>query len=166
MIVVDIGCATHARKPGEESILALCERFGPAWLYGFDPHPALVEETYKVGGTTVETRRLAAWTHDGLVTYSPSDFRPWSSQIAPSGVPAACFDLAAWLTGPLSQDRVILKLDAEGSEFPLLRHLHEQGVDEYLDLILVEWHASKALSESHSSRRRLVRDLRCEVQEW
>ena len=166
MIVVDVGCHDHPAHDGQsqDSIGRLIDRFRPRVLYGFDPHPGLPVGSTLQDGVRVVRERRAAWVHDGIVEfdYTP-DQGPLGSKIregAAGRVP--CFDLAAFLIEQLPQGHIVLKLDAEGAEYPLLARIIDQDVDEFLTLVLVEWHQPR----KWQARRRLERALRCPVQPW
>lgn len=154
MIVVDVGCHTwsHLQPDGsyiyEDSIHPLVERFHPDTLYGFDPSLNNDEE-YELGDTKVILSTKAAWTEDGEIGFKPQRSR---SRVGDGGYQVKCFDLAAFLEG--LDDEVVLKLDIEGSEYPLLMHLGSREVDRNLSLILVEWHEDARVS------------MRCPVEEW
>lgn len=159
-VVVDIGCVPRGR---EESVQRLTERFQPHVLYGFDPDPELVEGVEYVGAdgriTVIIRRRLAAWTYDGV---APIVFDGICTGIDKKGETLAqCFDLAPWLRS-LPVGMVVLKLDCEGAEYPILQRIHKLGIDQHLGRILVEWHPRKT---AHGwGRRRPVLD--CPVEEW
>jgi len=148
--VIDVGCA----KWGEaESIPYLVERFQPRLLIGLDP--AATNDCYFVAGTSVITFGVAAWTHVGEVGYIESGTR---SHISMEGRQVGCFDLGRLVEqfGP----KVILKIDAEGSEYPLLRDIIERKLDEMIQLALVEWH------DPDDGRMDIIRRLSCPYEEW
>ena len=163
MIVVDVGCYAHNNRD-TDSITALCQKFRPELLYGFDPLAADTLHMFEQTGTLVATRQLAAWTRDGEVRFTSAGMQssverpPASPSTEAHGTPemVPCFDLASWLR-TLPGD-VILKIDAEGAEIPLLRRLVAKGVDSRLALVLVEEHP-------HLSSRPLPK-LDCPVREW
>lgn len=164
-IVIDIGCARYG---GDYSIERLIEEFHPDVLYGFDPNPATTDkpagqcEGYDLDGTAVFVERLAAWTHKGEIGYLEDGL---NSCISHSGEPVECFDLADYIRRRPDGAEVILKIDAEGSEYDLLEHLIETGADERLSLAWVEWHDLP--DGTHVSRRvDIERNIRCQVDEW
>jgi FkbM family methyltransferase len=138
VIVVDIGCA---KQESEESVYTLCERFKPALLFGFDPElEAESIERYE-HRTTIIRSRQAAWVSAGSI--------PWISNGIASGVPRGdhpgefevpCFDLIAFLRGLIGH-ALILKMDCEGAEYPIMRALRSSELDRRLELVLVEWHS-------------------------
>jgi FkbM family methyltransferase len=169
-IVVDLGCRGYGE---EESIRKLIERFNPTDLVGFDP---LLQERYILDhyrGTKINLAQSAAWTEEGHLELATGSFREWDAtvMVAKNGRgewtqtrKVRCFDLAEYLS--LLPGRIVLKMDVEGAEFPLLEHLIKQGVDERLELLLVEWHDEKMGSEFTTQRASLLERLRCPVEEW
>lgn len=152
MIVVDVGCHPHG---GEVSVAPLVDRFHPSLLYGFDPFPELVEGVWPIGMTLGVFSRQAAWLHCGTVAYSTDGSR---SRIG-TGLPVACFDFAAWFAA-LPPTGVILKLDCEGAEYVLLDRLITRGLDERLDLLLVEWH------DKPGAETQILDRISCPVELW
>lgn len=133
-VVIDVGCAKYG---GDESIPYLIDEFKPAVLYGFDPSSEVEDRTWTEGDTLVSTRRMAAWTHDGTVGFKPGGLR---GAVHPDGKPVPCIDLAAFVMREARLNDVVLKLDAEGSEYVLLPHLIVTGADRCLKVAWVEWH--------------------------
>jgi FkbM family methyltransferase len=149
VIVVDVGCKTHEK---EESIDTLIHRYAPSVLFGFDPHPQLANDVRNVRGdalaaaaplsaswgTTVVTRRLAAWTRNGYILFEEAGASSRVGSESVSTEVVECFDLAAFI---LTLPRVdVLKIDAEGAEYRLVPHLLRHGIDDHVELLLVEWH--------------------------
>lgn len=151
MIVIDVGCARHGDS---YSIERLVDEFHPETLIGLDPvSPPYIKD---IDGTFVYVMPVAAWTHDGVVGFKPQGT---SGHIAFYAPPVPCVDLADLIDLWSSRDEIILKLDAEGAEYPLLEHLIERGADEKLELAIVEWHPG-------GNRGDIERRLRCETKEW
>lgn len=167
MIVVDVGAM---RQGPEESTLKLVERFQPQVLFGFDPHPDFVEGVATIDGTVVVNRRVAAWTHGGAVRFVEdgicSGVEQDRSETRRSlrtrrSKDVECFILAFLLrTLPAG---VVLKLDCEGAEYPLLSQIAATRADERLALVLVEWHPEET-AHGHFMAERPT--LRCPVEEW
>lgn len=146
MIIVDVGCKGHE---DEESIGPLIRAFKPRILYGFDPHPQLVNREEEIDGCVVVTRRIAAWTHDGRM---PLYVKSSITGIDETGLRGKtdlvqCFNLVGFLEDVCADEvvfaggeQVVLKIDAEGAEYPLLQAIHDRGVDRCLSMVLVEWH--------------------------
>lgn len=182
MIVVDIGCQP---QESEESIFKLCEAYRPSILFGFDPHPDLVPgvewQTYprdrpgrrshaarqeKAGPTLIVRSRLAAWTHDGIIPYNEDGIRSGVALPGPGETVTTvpCFDLASWLlTLPMPEEDVIVKMDAEGSEYPLCWAIHNHDLDLLIKEMIVEYHPGETANGLFSHERA---PLRCPVDDW
>lgn len=135
MIAVDVGCATLGT---EESMLRLIDRFRPEILYGFDPQA--VEGVTRIGDTEVVQRAQAAWVEDGFVSWESAFTRSRVVAEAESAAVVPCFDFCAWLAPVVDAGPVVVKLDCEGAEFPLIDALRRAGLLERLEMLLVEWH--------------------------
>lgn len=156
MIVVDIGCMPHNN---DRSIEPLIDRFHPDVLFGFDPHPDLVEGVEVNAGTVIVLRRLAAWLHEGTV---PLKVDGICTGVDPQGEQTVpCFSLVAFLRS-LPVDGLVLKVDVEGGEYPLLAALAVAELDARLGRVLVEWHDG-AFAHGFETERPV---LRCPVEEW
>lgn len=144
MIVVDIGCATQKEgrlSTPEESVEKLALRFDPDILFGFDPEPLMLVGISRLYRTLVVRSRLAAWTHTGFVPFKFGGIRSAVVRTTDTDQAVPCFNLSEWLlTLPITKEEVVLKLDCEGAEYPLLRDIHEKQIDRLLKLVLVEWH--------------------------
>lgn len=142
MIVIDVGSEPYGP---ERSIEPLLERFQPTRLYAIDPqateHP----------DDRVTTIAAAAWLYDGAVTLDGTSGR--ANTLHLDGVRVPCFDFSAWLRTRPAAD-VVVKMDVEGAEVPLLRRLRDDGTDRLIRLLLIEWHGET------------VTGLRCPVEEW
>ncbi len=162
MIVVDVGACEWGQ---EESIETLIERFSPRLLLAFDPHPAMHPGRAQVNGTTVIRRRKAVWTHSGTVPVRMNTIvtAPATDTIRPyekiEDVP--CVDLVRLLQRFIGEE-IVVKLDCEGSEYPLLAAVRASDLDLELKLVLVEWH-SGIYAHGMETRRPV---LRCPVEEW
>ncbi len=183
MIVVDIGCC---QQGAEESVEKLCKAYRPTILYGFDPHPDLqpgievfTHPTSARRGrppgkrrwdensppfTIIVRSRLAAWTHNGFVSFREAGIESGVVQDGHSSAAVACFDLVAWMkTLPMPDEDVILKIDAEGSEFPLMWALYDNALDLLIKQALVEYHPAHTANGWWRGDRP---PLRCPVDDW
>jgi FkbM family methyltransferase len=158
-VVIDVGAARYG---GDYSMERLVEQFEPTHLYAIDPNPAL--EPPATEQTEIVLLNVAAWIHDGEIPYRDDGLNSWVTfdQRAPS-VP--CIDLAAFVRKVAAEhdDRIVLKLDCEGSEYNLLPHLINEGADELLDLCIVEWHQ---MLHGESVQQKIAEQIHCELQEW
>lgn len=158
-VVIDIGCARHGN---DYSIERLIEEFSPDVLYGFDPSEAIRESTDGLVGLATKTSVLlsqqAAWIYDGEIGFREDGINSWVTEL--KGAPQIkCFDLAEFILS-LDDDDIVLKMDCEGSEYDLLRHLILKGVDEKIRLAWIEWH------EPDRGRAKIEDEWAGEMVEW
>ncbi len=165
-IVVDLGCQRHGT---DYSIEPLIDRFAPMLLLGFDP-AATPPLRYDIEQTTVVIDQSVAWTHDGSRMFSARtgiegtvmvSSNAWNGK--PRTVP--CFDFSTWLHD-LDAPDVVVKMDIEGAEVPVLEKLIADGNDERIGLLLIEWH-DFCFDNTYGVRRAAVeKSLRCPVEIW
>ena len=145
-VAIDVGCWPG----GGDSIGHLIRELGVTHVFGFDPHPEtpkLNGEEY--GGALVWTFRHAAHERDGHIGWRKSGYGSYTTR-EKKAPQVATVDLAAFIKKLIAvQDEkgepveyLALKLDCEGDEFPILRHLIATGIIHVLDLLWVEWHGN------------------------
>ena len=164
MIVIDIGCYAHGNSQFD-SVGALCRKFRPDVLFGFDPLTLDAVAVHPETGTLVITRRAAANTFNGEDTFTEAGTQSamGTKTATPSTHPAQeprptdCFDLAAFIFA-LPKVPLVVKIDVEGYELPLMRHLHKTKADERIHLLLVEEHPHLGLPP--------LPKVTCPVEEW
>lgn len=155
MIVVDLGCCTYG---ADESVEMLIERFAPHVLFGFDASSTLKDGVDWIRSTTCVFSRRAAWTYDGEIGFNEDGIR---GHIAPGGMRnIPCFDFSAWIRTLPSP--VVVKMDIEGAEYPIIEKLHADGTDKNIELLMVELHTDWW---SHGRENKLP-PLRCKVETW
>ncbi len=174
MIVVDVGSASYG---GDESILYLIDEFKPTVLFGFDPSSAVADRWWWQDSTMVVTEQSAAWTRSGTIGFVDGGL---AGRVDDDGVETRCFDLADFLLAIPSQHEVVLKMDAEKSEYVLLPYLVERGADERLSLAWTEWHCpscgygryqgndecSHCGYREAGLRAGIEASMRCETRQW
>ena len=174
IVVIDVGCARYG---GDYSIERLIEEFHPDVIYGFDPSwEAVMFDPPEDLKTVVHVSNEAAWTHDGHVRFTKDGL---GGQVTTKGPETPCVDLARVIIelygvryereegGEFSRDEteIILKMDAEGSEYELLDHLISTGADKLLKLAWIEWHPFGA-SNVDRRRKAIEDEIACELVEW
>lgn len=168
-IVIDVGCARYGNT---SSIEYLLREFSPDFLFGFDPNwkPKMFKPTDDLR-THIDITTAAAWTFDGETGFMRDGLNSCLSDHH-SKVP--CIDLARWIWEDMpavrwadaARHRVILKIDAEAAEYDLLDHLIEQGADQLIHFLWVEWHPY-GVPEPALRRRYIERRWRGgEIAEW
>jgi hypothetical protein len=170
-IVIDVGCARYGN---DYSIERLIEEFHPAIIYGFDPNqgrdeypwtpnPPGMGPTGPTHATAIHIEKKAAWIYDGEIGFQSDGLNSWVTEM--NGAPRVpCFDLARFISEEMPyyepSHEIILKIDAEGAEYDLLRHLISRGADKLLKLAWVEWH------QPDRGRAEIEQEIACELMEW
>ncbi len=161
-VVIDIGCFTY---PDADSVAALIEEYHPSHLYGFDANPYLWRGEKQLNGTNIRIECAAAGVDDGTAFWHFQNGGPGSyvdRSPEPSGMTAHTFDLAAFIRSVHEWhpgEGIVLKLDCEGAETPLMEHLRATGTDWLLAEILVEFHGQGGTDELSAS-------MACKVKTW
>jgi FkbM family methyltransferase len=159
-VVVDIGCFTY---PDADSVAALIEAYHPSHLYGFDAHPHQLPAETRMNGTSVHLERAAVGDHEGVGYWHFLNGGPGSYVDSDTaGTTTELLDLAVflrWLVAEHPGEPVVLKLDCEGAEMPLMEHLRATGTDWLLAEILVEFHGQ-------DGTEKLSRSMACKVKPW
>ena len=173
MIVIDVGAARYG---GDFSVERLIEEFHPAQLYAIDPN---LSSDYEVAAddTQIVWMHAAAWIFDGEIGFIREGLTSCTTNRTDEMV--GCFDLARFIRQLPSDEEIVLKIDAEKSEYDLLEHLIATRTDELLQLIWVEWHCiacgrgagghrpgCEADPEGERRRSEIERDISCELAEW
>lgn len=157
-VVIDIGCATYGES---ESLSRLAEQWKPDVIYGFDPHHTVTSGLSTVEGVPVVTWRAAAWIRNGDIGFQEAETGSNVDDLHSDRVP--CIDLAEFVAGVKQvhpRSKIVLKIDAEGAEYPLLAHLIAADVDQHIHELMIEWH------DPDSPRQHLENTLRCPIGAW
>lgn len=135
----------------------------PWEIYAFEPNPRM-KETLEI--LAKERPNMSVWPHAAWtamesikMTIRPED-RPLGSTVmhnkidwgqgVVTNVPA--MDMAFWLVTHVEPgDQVIMKMDIEGAEFPVLDHLIKTGAINLITTLLIEWHDGKLKSMDGST---------------
>ncbi len=158
MIVIDLGCKTWGE---DESVGVLVERFKPDLFFGFDP--LISEGLYRDASATVRVfSGRAAWLYDGFADFTDAGICsgiPAENGTTAGAVP--CFNFGSFFHA-LPDGEIVVKVDIEGGEYPLLMDLCLRGLDAKIALLLGEWHTGE-YANGHDEVRP---ELRCPVEEW
>lgn len=146
-------------------------------VYGFEPNPEKFKEAAKKIGHRQKVRidELAAWTEDGEIEFAVDDVgstvmqskRNWESS---PKIKVKCFDFSRWLSERFNSEYfIVLKMDIEGAEFPLLEKMIKDGTDKLINELLVEFHPNKVSDYTTADKNDLIQRLTergVEVYEW
>lgn len=163
-------------------------------IHTFEANPACnAEERVKQLPLNINFYDTAVWIEDGFVFFnqenhqdsksgSPtdgySDIDGWASSVDGIGfkwggyntkIKIKSIDFAKFITELPKDSNIICKMDIEGSEFPVLRHLIEKGVMSRIKEIYVEFHERAMDSEDINTRNNLIQQIEklgTKVHQW
>ncbi|MER7724680.1 FkbM family methyltransferase [Streptomyces sp. NPDC096323] len=156
-------------------------------FYAFEPNkdllPAIHREVERAAHSPrVEVSHGAVWTHDGVIdlflghhessTVMPGKRVPpvYDQQIDyDSPVPVPAIDFSAWLRQTVApDDHVVVKMDIEGAEYPVLTKLVADGTIGLISVLYVEWHYDRFPAMSRADHDQLVTAVSAivDVRDW
>lgn len=138
-------------------------------MYAFDPDPRMSELWANRPEKDTIFSNKAAWTHDGKINLIMAEDNLSSTLMAEKevqgqNVEVPCFDFSHWLK-QFKDGNVILKVDIEGAELPVLSKMIEDGTDDIPSLTLVEWHDGK-MPRYESNKHEIFEKYRGRLVEW
>lgn len=138
-------------------------------MYGFDPDPRMLELwTERPEKDTLFVNK-AAWINDGQIELNMAE-DSISSTVMPEKevegetVKVDCFDFSEWLK-KFRENRVIIKMDIEGAELPILTKMIADGTDHIPTLTMVEWHDGK-MPKYESNKDWILKNYSSRLREW
>lgn len=147
-------------------------------IYAFDPNPTFNENWKIIQDTRTHFYQKAAWIENTVQEFAleqsetplGSTLMRGKTKIWGQGVfiQAECFDFSEWLK-QYKDDYVVVKMDVEGAEFPILDKMIRDGTIQIPDKLLVEFHPNKVIEYTTDDKNRLVqliKDLGVDILEW
>ena len=154
-------------------------------FHAFEPNPGLIERLREIPGRfpgrAISVHHGALWDRDGTISWYETDpaqdpgregctvmagKTTWGVDYArPVSAPSIDFD--AWLRGAVhAEDLVVLKMDIEGAEYPVLERMIGSGSIDLVDEFTVEFHEPKLDSIEPERHARLTEALRARPGHW
>jgi FkbM family methyltransferase len=147
-------------------------------VYAFEPNPKFKS---KLNDWANNQDRFffdaAIWTHTGTIEFAVDNTdTPLGSTVMSGktkiwdGSPhrdVPCIDFSKWLVQNVDfGDVVIVKMDIEGAEFPVIEKLIKDETDKLITKLYVETHPNKVRDYTTTYKNELLSKLSCEVEEW
>jgi FkbM family methyltransferase len=154
-------------------------------IHTFEANPACnIEERVKQIPLNITPYNKAVWIEDGYVLFnqenhkkhntgSPndgfSDIDGWASSIDGIGfnypgyetkIQIPSINFSKFLSGFSEVDNIICKMDIEGSEFTVLRHLIEKNTITKIKEIYIEFHERFMPKESIQTKNIIINDIK------
>jgi len=115
-------------------------------IYGFEPNPEIFTKIETLEAYT-KLFNKAVWLYDDKMEFhitkrSESCSLYPRSDVGETGIVwVECIDFDKWIKDKFNEDDyIILKMDIEGAEYPVLYNMIHGGSIEYINELFVEWH--------------------------
>lgn len=175
MIYVDLGAYTGDTVDQYVSWGQLWGDISNSIVYAFEPVDFSDEWDNVKGRQSQHVKEMhfiqkAAWVHGKGMDFSTNDIgstlmsdkNTWLPETV-TRVPT--FDFSEWLDD-FHDDETYIKFDIEGSEYPILERMIQDGTDKLPKLMMIEWHASK-MGKHWMEKEKWIKDnLHCDWIEW
>jgi len=146
-------------------------------IYAFEPNPNMLPELRKKVGN-IEIIESAAWVDDNGTEFAVDTTEtPIGSTVMSSKkniwdnfekIKVATIDFSNWLK-QFKGDHVVIKMDIEGAEFPVLRKMIDDGTITIADKIFVEFHPNKVQDYTSTDKENLINEIKSlgvNIQDW
>lgn len=141
-------------------------------IYAFEPNPDLFTELHPLmerfdNIMSIDTG--AAWVKDEVRQFAvDKTATPLGSTLMPGKVniwdrfdkyEVHCFDFSEWIK-QFKNDYVIVKMDIEGAEFPVLEKMLADGTASIMDQLWVEMHPNKVREYTTTDSKKLLKRVK------
>lgn len=142
-------------------------------IYSFEPNP-IFYNCYSVFQNHSLIQK-AAWIYDGNIEFFISkrqdsagssiykdkiDPISQKSIIKDNKTIVECIDLSNWIVNTFTdQDYIVLKMDIEGAEYPILQKMIDMKSIHMIDEIFIEWHYTKIPSISKKQHEDIIKNI-------
>lgn len=146
-------------------------------IYAFEPNPVIFH-TLKWEGKAMSCvfDNKAAWTENGTIEFTIDNASsPLGSTLMKSKkiwgkgtiIEVESFDFSEWIK-QFKDDDVIVKMDIEGAEFPILEKMIADGTLSIIKKLFVEMHPNKVTDYTTTDKNELVEKIKqyTEYHEW
>lgn len=133
----------------------ICNKDNTKWImYSFEVNPRynnILDNVTKIiqsyGHTHIVYKQSAAWIEDGNLTfYLDSGDLGWGTSAhvefahSQTKVIAKAYDISKIIDQYSIDDYIVVKIDIEGTEFPLFEHFLREGTINKIDYVAIEFH--------------------------
>lgn len=149
-------------------------------IYAFEPNPDFKKQMLDIESQHEKVTYIpkAVWTEDGVIQFAVDKTpTPLGSTAMPGKVAiwnvfdkvdVEAIDFSKWLT-QFKDDEVIIKMDIEGAEFPVLEKMILDKTIFIPSKIMVEFHPNKVREYTTTFKNELVRkikDMGVPLEDW
>jgi FkbM family methyltransferase len=154
-------------------------------IHTFEPNPAcFIQERVEHINLNIIPHNKAVWIEDGFLDFnqenheksrtgSPSDGRSkldgWGSSVANIGfdhpgyekpIRVPCLNFSSFVSKLPSESHIICKMDIEGSEYFVLRHMIEEKTIVKIKDLYVEFHQRFMKNESDETTEQIIEQIK------
>lgn len=147
-------------------------------LYAFEPNPKFKEYWDNQKHENLTFSNNAVWVEDTELEFAVDQTdTPLGSTLMDTKVniwdkspkiKVQAFDFSEWLK-QFKDDFVVLKMDIEGAEFPVLNKMMADGTDTIPYVMMVEFHPNKVTAYTTKDKNAIIRKLQkhgVNIKEW
>jgi len=148
-------------------------------IYALEPNPDMKKQLLDVESQYENVTYIpkAAWVEDGTIQFAVDKTPTPLGSTAMSSktniwdvfdkVDVEAIDFSNWLK-QFKNDYVVVKMDIEGAEFPVLNKLLDDGTIDIIDHLWVELHPNKVKDFTTTDKEELVKKLKqhTNFKEW
>jgi FkbM family methyltransferase len=148
-------------------------------IHSFECHPKMYQQLKENESSQIHTYCKALSDSEGIQTFylSNTDFGSTLNSTKTTGkisknnsIQVETVDISSFIRSNFTpEDFIVLKLDIEGAEYPVLSKLLETGVVKYIDVLYGEWHQHKLRNVSKEEHLQIVKkltDIGLEMKLW
>lgn len=147
-------------------------------IHAFDANPKFLSKWETMKDENTHFYLKAAWTEDTTLSFAvDSEDEPLGSTLMQGKkkiwdnnekIEVEAFNFSEWLK-QFENDYVIIKMDIEGAEFPLLNKMVADNTITIPAVLLVEFHPNKVVEYTTTDKIHLmkkIKDLGVDIKDW
>lgn len=166
-IYVDLGCFDGDTVRSYQEYAD--KEFGKKdWkIYAFDANPKWQDNWVSTDNIKYDLK--AAWIEDTELEFAVDQSEsPQGSTLMPGKkaiwntmpkIKVQAFDFSMWLK-QFRDDLVVVKMDIEGAEFPILEKMIQDGTDTIPERMMIEFHPNKVVEYTTTDKNNLIDRLK------
>lgn len=133
-------------------------------VFAFEPNPTVMAKAKeRLTGKKVVFSDNAVWIENGTKEFSVYDVgstlmeskNTWDKGVK---IEVDTVDFSEWINN-FKGDYVVVKLDVEGAEFPILEKMIKDKTIDIPDLMLVEFHPNKVSDYTTTDKNNLIKEV-------
>lgn len=168
-VFIDLGCYNGDSVEEFKNWRKLAFPDKSDWvIHAFDANKKFLKDWKRLKTTNTHFHHKAAWTEDGVIEFAVDQSDTPLGSTLMEGKKAIwdnspkdkvpCFDFSKWIE-QFKGDYVVVKMDIEGAEFPILRKMIEDETILIPDNLMVEFHPNKVTEYTTTDKNDLILEI-------